>query len=56
MLNVLDKVTVFAPNQMPNEDPAGHDIETAETLPPDVIAIERWLTEGGRVLPDEFDQ
>ncbi len=33
-----------------------HDAEAGETLPADVIAIERWLTEGGRVLPGEFDQ
>lgn len=38
------------------EDETLHDATTVETLPPDVIAIERWLTEGGRVLPDEFDQ
>lgn len=59
MIDVLDRNTVIALDHTRNgngDDPADHDTETAETLPLDVIAIERWLTEGGRVLPCEFDQ
>lgn len=55
MVRVLDRITVIAHDEN-GDSPADHDIETVETLPLDFIAIERWLTEGGRVLAGEFDQ
>ncbi len=57
MIDMLDRITVIASNgtRSGGESP-DHDIETVDTLPLDVIAIERWVAEGGRVLPEEFDQ
>ncbi len=59
MIEVAGKtrgVTLDADTAEDRDDEAAPDTETVETLSAETIAIERWLTEGGRALAGKFDQ